>query len=417
MLRNLERRPSLRQLIEYLRTLETMEQRQALAIKAQSLYTPLELYLCNDFTTGINHQVVDSLVRFALRGYRCLPGYPIRRAAALLLATGWSLWRLAEEEDEDDEGPFARFIPGKYVLEDPNLVQSVKFRDEELRQVVTAYVHEKVYDGKTEDWIFQSTYDLHFGKYPMLHTVDYPADQTPESEDAIHDNPDLAIWPYAGVQWHTHESLLAPVFTTVLRYEVCMQNIAGENDRHSRRVKQYENVSDIKKDISDQIDQGYEILPHGAKGVYPDTHPEGIQPMFDELKALEDDLRQTVGIIKVKELHNASGISREIEIAPLIAQAEALREAIEKMLAVIDPSAVIHFPSMQEYIPQQLAILLDKMKELWVDQGLTDDEYLERYRLLLNFPLEPQEGTVSVSRTVAQKQLEAATAPKKAVTA
>lgn len=414
--RDVQKRPTFRALIEYLRHAANPASRWNVLLKAQANYTCLELYNCNDFTSGINKQCVDGLVRTAMRKFYCSKPYPVRLAATWLLAMGFVLWRMDEEDaghSEETGDPLRVFKEDKWVLEDANIIKSAKFRHGELREVVIEYQYEQPVKGReeTETWVFRGTYSRDMLRDTSRYDwIKYPLDDGDDSNRKVTGGEDLALWPYRGVEWYTRESFIAPVFPTILRYESVLQNIAHENDRHTRRVKTYSGVGTIEKVQDELVEEGRETIPMGGKAEYLDTHPEGIAPMFEERQVLEDEIRQTLGIVKVKELHNASGVSREIEITPLLSQCEALRSAIKDVVAIIDPAAIVHFGPLQELDPQQLEVQLRTFRSSWIDNVINDDEYTQLTRMAHNLPEQPViGGPVKANKTAANLELMDAT--------
>lgn len=374
-------------------------------------YSCLELYNCNDFTSGINKQCVDALVRTAMRKFYCSEAYPVRLAGTWLLAQGFVIWRMDEEDAgyTEDGTALREFNETKWVLEDANIIRSAKFRHGELREVVIQYQYEQEVEGREEDeiWVFRGTYSRNLLlQTSELDWIKYPLEEGDDSPRKKSGGENLSVWPYRGVEWYTRESFIAPVFTTILRYETVFQNIAGENDRHSRRVKTYTGAGDIQRVQDDLIDEGRESIPQGSTAEYLDTHPEGIDPMFKERDMLEDEMRQTLGIVKVKELHNASGVSRVIEITPLLSQCEAMRGALKDVVKVIDPSAIVHFGPLQEMSPQELEIQLRTFRSSWIDGVINDIEYTQLVRMSHNLPEVPIIGdAVTANKTAANLEL------------
>jgi len=411
-----EKRPTIAQFVQYLRRAQDKEEQRALLRQAAQLYTPLELYDCNSFTSGINKQCVDSLVRMAMRKSFCSdPNYPLRLAGTWLLACGYLIWMNEQTEELDGSGePMTVWNPEGWTLKDPHDIESVRFVNGELRDLTISYLYSVGGEDRPGyppnegvDWVYRGMYRWS----PLLGTATldvqkYPAAGNMLSPEAISEHYDLDFWPFRGVQWYTLDSFIAPVITTILRYEVCWQNIAGENDRHSRRVKQRYGVGKVHESIDDTIEEGVENLPEGAKAEYLDTHPEGLDPMFKELDALQSEIRDTLGIIKVEELHNASGVSRQIEIAPLLSQCDAMRDAIRQVVKVIDESAVVHFGPLEDMSPQELELYLRALRSSWIDGVLTDDEYTLKQRLALDLPEQPVNGgRIKADRAQAQLQL------------
>lgn len=414
--RTIEKRPTLRQFMEFAQNLKSKEEREAWARKAVSMYDPLEIYDCNDFTSGINKQCVDSLVRTAMRKSYCSEDYPLRLAATWMLAKGWLVWTYAaSEEYEDADGRIVRdWDTDRWVLKDPHDVESVRFVNGELRELTIHYIYTKGGESRPgyppadgEDWEYRAIYTYSpLLDMQQLEVQRYPVDSNVTDPKAEVEVVELPVWPFRGVQWYTRDSFITPVISTILRYEVCLRNIAHENDRHTRRVKHNYGVGKMQETIDDQVADGEVNMPPGSKSEYPDTHPEGLEPMFKEREVLEDEIRQTLGIIKVKELHNASGVSREIEIAPLLSQCEAMRDAIKQIVGVIDAAAVVHFGPLQELNPQELEIYLRSIRSLWIDGVLNDEEYTLKQRLAVDLPERPvRGGPVTANREQAQLQL------------
>ena len=350
-----------------------------------------ELYHCGGLLSTWPTTIVGGHVRFAMRGFKSTPKVPLREALENCLVDGWVLFRKVSANDQTPKP------------EDPNIVERTEWTDGDLTGVWIEYEYEAYPGGAA---VGQSERDasrhreqpvrwercehVYVSKLTgefIRETRDYPEGSESNFRQYPWKSEKLEFFPYAGVRWVENRSLLEPVKATILHYEAVMWDIAQENQRHSQRQKVYQGVS---KPESDSL-TGKEQIPRDANIFYPDTHPDGIRPMFEELDRLEGFIRDNTGSIKVADLHNASGASRLIEVTPNITQAEALREVSFKIMdAIAPPGYELHFTPLVQYSPAELQIM-DALYRQWaLDNIISADEWLNRVRFLGGFSGKPQ---------------------------
>lgn len=391
------RRPdSLQDLIRQIQWYQS-EKVQSEAFRRLQLYTPREVYNDDDFISCMNKQVVDNLVMFTMR--RCSCTHPIREDATNLLVDGYAVFRLREQDTGPEEDVI--FVPGEYVAENPDHILKTQFKHGELVAVEIQYDYypeaipfgpidyeprrNKLADA--EAWTYWARYDR-TAEGANYFEMKWP-EADPNSSRATRKSEKLPVFPYKGVQWHTHESLIEPVKSTIFRYEAAFRNIAGENDRHARRTAVYRGVDNFSKTAEELKDNGRESIPKDAEKYYPDTHPDGIEPMFRELDRLEDEIRHTVGIVRLMKLHNTSGPSRDLEIAPLLSQANALRQKCDEIMSIAYPTGHLHWGPLTDMSPQDIQLAVQTLRDNLWEGALTDQEYGARIRLLHDFPNVP----------------------------
>lgn len=348
-----------------------------------------ELYEAGGFMSGLNTELVDGHIRFALRKYEAEPKTPLRLYTRDCLLDGWVV--------------FERFVEGDPLTPvDPHTISQCKFDyDGRLVEVKLKYIYDgdeagnpwprTNVTGKPKQWTYCATVWI---QKPQPGTdgdeayyraeIRYPAgDEGAGSRSPKVER--LDFFPYEGVAWDGGRSLYYPVRVTILRYEACMHNLASENNRHARRAMVFKGVEEVQKSPEEFAEEGQIKIPRDADVFYPDTHASGIQPMFDELTLLEERIRSTLGLVKVADLHNASGSSRMIEIMPNISTAEAVRETAEAIMALLYDTYTLNFPPIAEYTPQELTQLDMLYRGLRGDAAISPEEYKSRMRYLNNF--------------------------------
>ncbi len=386
-----------RRFVDWLRSQKGHALQNTLYRVAQEI-SPWELYRCDELITSMNNQPIDSIVRFALKNCTCEPYWPLRESATHMLASNHGVICKLEEDTEDAEDGGRRIYRDSYTLEDPGIVTSTLYRGDELRAVTIQYDYYVLPENatETETWTYRAVYEISTKGKPTYSEWRWPKDD-PESSRAVKRGPTkLDVFPYLGVQWVDKRSLIEPIKGTILRYEAAYLNVAGDNDKHARRKQVYQGVTNFAKQREDRLESGEESIPKDATTYYPNTWPDGIKPMFDELQLLEDEIRDTTGAIKVKELHNASGISREIETSPLTAQALAVRERMQMLVAKVLPGAHLHMGPLTQLDPAQLNLTLKDLRDSWIEGVITDNEYITRRRMLTGFNETPNEGAVKL---------------------
>ena len=364
--------------------------------------TPREIYEAEGFTSGLNVELIDGHIKFAMRKYEVDPVEPLRDWLRDALIDGWRIFR------RDIEG-------GPLTPENPHLVQDVEFDARGERVVKVCLDYDYNADSKGEPWpMHGGTGEPQVWHYHSDLWIDFGTEigdperyyrwehRYPKGSDATMYKPkveSLKFYPYIGIRWDRGKGLIEPVKITILRYETCLLNIGTDNNRHARRKMVFKGAGTINKTQEEFAEEGKILIGSQADVYYPDPHAEGIKPMFDELELLEERIRSTLGLEKVADLHNASGSSRMIEILPNMATAEMIREKSFELMALLHGEEFdLSFPPLVDYNPTDLATMKLTLKEAASkEEGVIDEkEYVQRMRYLLGFPPKEQKRRPTV---------------------
>lgn len=366
--------------------------------------SPWELYRATGFVTNINRICVDGVTNFALKAVNSI--YPVREMASKLMGFGLILFK--ESADEVTGDPF-------FEIENPDHIFHVGWKrrlgqPDEVVEVIIRYLFQRPATGQQtvpaglvltpssepamEDWVYYARYyytDMENADGDMASTpvIDERIFPLSKEADEIAKGPQpepLSYWPYRGVRWETGKSILEPIKASILRVEAAWRNIMQENDVHSSRALVLENVDEVITGKREANEQGFLQTPAGSKAYYPDMHSEGMNPMFREYEMAMEEIREAVGALRVKELHNASGPSRTFELFPNVALANVLRDKVEEMVHVLDPNATVDMGPLIDYTPQEIAIIKPVYDEMQLNGSMTADEYIKKIRMLTGLP-------------------------------
>lgn len=371
-------------------------------LNALSEMSAWEIYRAEGFITSINRIAIDSPVNFALKQVNSI--YPVREMACKLLGYGCILFK---ETAEENGGSY-------FEIENPDHILSVEWKrrlgkPDEVVDVIIRYIYDRLVVGEdtqpegmaitqsiapqTEEWVFYAHYyyrtvqtDDGPTTEPVIDQRTYALDKEAEELQKGPQPTPLEYWPYRGVRWETGKSVIEPIKASILRVEVCWRNITDENDTHSRRSLVLENIDEVITTKKEANEQGYLQTPAGSKAYYPDMHSEGMNQMFREYEMACEEIREAVGALRVKELHNASGPSRTFEVFPNIALANVIRDKAQEMVRVLDPGATLDMGPLLDYTPQEIAIIAPVYTEMNIGGVMEDDEYIAKMRMLTGLP-------------------------------
>lgn len=377
-------------------------------VEALAEISSWELYRATGFITNINRLVIDSPVNFALKSVNSI--YPIREMACKLLGYGGILFK--EIVDAEIGQPGENY----FEIENPDHIHSIEWKrrlgkPDEVVDVIIRYVYERLAVGeevqptgmaitqslapKTEDWVYYAHYyyrtqvddDGEVRMVPVVDEREYKlSDEAEELAKGATPTEMVRGWPYKGVRWETGQSVIEPIKASILRAEAAWRNIMDENDTHSRRALVFENVDEIITQKREANEQGQIQTPAGSKLYYPDMHSEGMHMMFREYEMACEEIREAVGALRVKELHNASGPSRTFELFPNVALANVIRDKALEMVKVLDPDATLDLGPLIDYTPQEIAIIEPVYTQMQLNGSMTDEEYISKMRMLSGLP-------------------------------
>lgn len=384
------------------------EARDRSIAKALESLSSWDLYNATGFTSNINKICVDGLVNFALRSTTTT--LPVRQAMRICCANGFVLF--FDKVDEDTDEPVTVFEEIDHIQSTkwkirwgkPDLVYEVviryEFYEDGPAPAAERYANEvaPLLNGADQSeltWVYYARY-----YWTGIADADGNMVRTPVVDERIFRKADedkvmaekreptvLAKWPYRGIRWETGESVIEPIKKTILRIEQCVLNIADENDTHSRRTLYLSGVDEVMQDKKETNEVGHALLPGTeSKAFYPDMHSEGMNQMFREWEMLMEEAREVVGVIRVKELHNASGPSRTFEVFPNLALAQVLQDKAKELVDMLNPGEVLHTGPLIDYTPQEMQVAIMVFRELRQEGAIDDEEYIKRARLINAFP-------------------------------
>lgn len=363
-----------------------------------------ELYRSETLVTNINRLAIEVPINFALKS--AVSPYDVRPMARILLGFGCILFK--ESVDEESGGTV-------YDIEDPDKILYVGWKQHLGKpavpvEVIIRYIFQRPLVGQRTpqpgmdmsgtsepqqvDWVYFARYyymaaDDEEGtpkSMPVIDEREYELSR--ESEEAAKGPLPVPLdyWPYSGVRWETGDSVLEPIKPSILRVEAAWRNIMEENDLHSRRALVLENVDEVITGKREANEQGFLQTPAGSKAYYPDMHSEGMDQMFKEYELAMEEIREAVGALRVKELHNASGPSRTFELFPNIALANVIREKVREMVQTLDKNAQLDLGPLIDYTPQEIAIIEPVYAQMQLNGSMQDDEYIAKMRMLIGLP-------------------------------
>lgn len=394
--------------------------------KAMESISPWELYKAEGLFSNINRICIDGPVNFALRTLNTL--LPVRQAMRIMLGTGQVLFFDVTGEDGELEIQF----------EEPERIDYIRWKSrwgkpDEPIEVIIRYEYdsdgryESDYSptdgiwsqeqyaphpsspnyafsqgtdsespGPDETWVYRAHYyymglpsedEEEEGDPVLLRTpvVDVRRYKLEDEEEELK-KPDnitrLESWPYRGVRWETGESVISPLRLTILRIEQCVRNIGNENDLHSRRSIVYRGVDEVNVGKRESNEAGHTKIPIGSDAFYPDMHSEGMDPMFREWEMLMEEVREVVGTLKPKELHNASGPSRTFEIYPNVALAQVIRDRAQAVVDLLSPETKLHMGPLLDYTPQDIQLMRNLYRTMYEEGSMDAKEYIAKIRML-----------------------------------
>lgn len=371
--------------------------------------TPREIYEAEGMLSALPTTIISGHVRFALQHFDCLPLRDLRKEMTDCLVDGFVLYRLRAADDSEP------------LQEDPQIISHCDWEGRDLRGVWIKYEYWVDQDGamlsspgeaegrKIHAWCYEEhvyrlrelapidpdnpdSVSTEVGEAAYRRTRRYPAGREKDYREYPWSAPELLdFFPYRGVRWIEHRSLLAPVKSTILRYETALMNIATENNRHARRKMVGRGTGEFQKTVEEYAEEGLMVIPPNSDVFYPDTHADGVRVMYEELDRLEALLRDNVGLVKVADLHNASGTSRQFEVAPNIAQAESIRDSCREIMRITTGGDAfsLSFRPLVQHDPDQLVVLKRIYDESLAQGVISPQEHAERMRFLLSFPKQP----------------------------
>lgn len=368
--------------LEWLADIEQQERQQALQ-KLPEFIQPRILFESNLLISQWPARIIYGLIRFAVEEYEADPWFDLTDCLKCCLRDGWVL--------------FYFYSSGKWRQEDPELVHEIDFVESRnaIRRLVIRFEMEPPDDApRDERWIREEIYEQQMadGSEASVTWVQMVAEykeSTPE-KDREYETEILSRWPWRAVRWKEKCSILEKPMRAILRYEAALYDLGMDNDRHAKRKMVYQGGGELQKMVDRANVEGYYKIGRQEQLGYMNSQPYSFEPVRFELEVLEAHIRGCTGLVEMKDVHNASGRSKLVQIKPMLAQAKNIREISQEIANVL--SSKLSLPPLVEMDPQEVAIMMTNLQTARAEKAITEPEYTKEIRMMFNLIAEDTVG-------------------------
>lgn len=375
--------PGLESLDNYIKHLKNLEaeERAAAAREMPDDLTPRILFEYDGLLTLWPQRIVYGHIRFAVEEHESDPYIDLNSSLENCLVDGFVLYWIYED--------------GTYRIEDPHTITRIEFvgNRNAVRRVEVMYEIDPPADA-TEDEVYvrheiywqEVVEDDNREKTDVLwweKIGEFPISTSEVDREEYYEENPLDRWPYKAIRWKERQSILKPAMSAILRCEAAMADLGLDNDRHARRKMVYNGGGEIQKLVDQANYDGYYKIPKGDSLAYMDNKPYAFESVSFELDKLETAIRDATGLVELKDVHNASGRSKLIQLKAMLAQAKSVRKVARQMAQVLKISN-LNFPPLVEMDPRDISIMISNLQSARDLSVIDAKEFKNEMRMLFN---------------------------------